>query len=490
VSGMGFSSRQRVAIFLMIVLAVAALAMVSGFIVTSLQYSNPVSLTKTIVDVVGATPSNVPLSPSPVPTTSPEADSGSPTPPIGIWSQVQAARLFDQIAYQVESLRGLPPRTEVPLSFLSAGDMTLLWQRYHREHNTLEQLLAFHELNLLPAVPGRFRVHPAAGVYIVDQGQMFVEMNSQEDSLDDQSLLAYAYAHALQDQHFDLEAIDLRATTTDATLAGRALIEGDAMVLTALYRYGTFSQTDWEALTDLIVQAEEPEYDQALEEAIVWRRLKRFPYWEGRLFAQTLFESGGWEAVNMAYVIPPRSTTQILHPDQYLTVTMGTGTGPGPDFPIQVIVPDLGETLGDGWARQLHDTLGELSIGLYLSAQLPEEVAWQAAEGWNGDTMVIWGKGDGVRSGEGESVVGERLIVWRTIWDSIEEATEFEDALNAWVRQRYLPVRPLESAPQGLAGRWWEVNEGAVWLSRTARYVLWVVGPDVETIVRVGKVLP
>lgn len=484
---MGFTSKQRVTILLLIVLVVAVLAMVSGFIVTSLRYSSPVSLTETAVGGVVATPSDVSPSPSPIPAmASPEAGSGSSTPPVGIWSQVQAARLFDQIAYQVESLRGLSPQTEVPLSFLSAGDMTLLWQRYHREHDALGQLLAFRELDLLPAAPGRFRVHPAAGVYIVEQGQLFVEMNSQEDSLDDQSLLVYAYAHALQDQHFDLQAIDLRATTTDATLAGRALIEGDAMVLTALYRYGALSQTNWEELTHLIVQAEEPEYDQALEGAAAWRRLKRFPYWEGRLFAQTLFESGGWEAVNMAYVTPPRSTTQILHPDRYLTVAMGMG----PDFPIQVVVPDLGETLGDGWTRRLHDTLGELSIGLYLSAQLPEEVAWQAAEGWNGDTMVIWGKGDEGRPGEGERAVGERLIVWRTIWDSIEEATEFEEALNAWVRQRYLPVRPLESAPQGLAGQWWEVDEGAVWLSRTARYVLWVVGPDVETVVRVGEVLP
>jgi hypothetical protein len=313
------------------------------------------------------------------------------------------------------------------------------------------------------------RVHQAAGVYVPEQEQLYVTTSQEENSIDDQALWAHAYAHALQDQHFDLGAMDARATTTDGTLAIRALVEGDATLLTALYRYQDPAAADWEHVTALIMQAEQPSYGDELDPVEAWTRLQRFPYWEGRRFAQALFQASGWQTINSAYIIPPRSTEQVLHPERYLE---------GQSAPINVAVPDLGGVLGVRWRMTLRDTMGEFVMGLYLVELLPEEVAWQTADGWAGDTLVIWEHWD-----------GSQIRVWRTIWDSSAEATEFERALAALISEHYLPAHPVEP-PRDLEGRWWETGAGGFYVSRVAHYVTWVQAPDADTLTDVVEALP
>ncbi len=459
-SAADFTPGQRRTVILMVIAVVVVFAMLAGFVITSLQgWESPAP---------AATPSfaSLPPTPLPMPTVSPASSSTSEE---GIWSQVQAARLFDQIAHQVETLRGLSPRAEVPLSFLDEREMTTLLRQFYTERDPEAQLLPYTGLGLLPDVPTSIHAHQVAGVYVPEQGQLYVATGQQESSADDQALLAHAYVHALQDQHFDLGAMDARAATTDAALAVQALVEGDATLSTAFYCYGALSVADWEHLAELIVQAEQPGYGEELDLTEAWARLQRFPYWEGRRFIYTLFQAGGWEAINSAYTDPPRSTEQVLHPERYLEEQ---------DGPTRVVVPDLSTVLGEGWTMLLQDTLGEFVIGLYLDALLPEETAWRAAGGWDGDTFVVWEHED--RS---------RVLVWRTIWDSTAEATEFERALVALIPQRYLPAWPVDS-PRGLAGRWWETNAGAVYTSRVARYVIFVHAPDVSALANIVEVLP
>ncbi|MFQ6100805.1 MAG: hypothetical protein ACE5OS_06170 [Anaerolineae bacterium] len=454
-NGPGFTSRQRTTILLMVVAVIVVFAMLTGFIVTSLKGLQ-----------------------SPLPATSPPLASLSPTTPPslfpstlqeGIWSQVQAARLFDQIAHEVETLRGLSPRAEVPLSFLEEREMTRLLRQLHAERDPEARLLPYTALGLLPEVPISIHAHQVAGIYVPEQEQLYIATGQRANSADDQAVLAHAHAHALQDQHFDLEAMGARATTTDSTLAVEALVEGDATLLTAFYGYEDVAAADWEHLTELVLQAEQPDYGEELDHSEAWVRLQRFPYWEGRQFAEALFQSGGWEAINRAYTAPPRSTEQVLHPERYIE---------GRDEPARVVVPNLSDVLGEDWTLVLQDTLGEFVTGLYLDEVLPQDTAWQAADGWGGDTFVVWEQED-----------GGRVRVWRTIWDSTAEAEEFESALVALVPQRYLPAWPLEP-PRGLGGQWWETSSGAVCVFRVARHVAFVECPDANALANVVEVLP
>lgn len=470
----------------MAVAVIATFSMIAGFVVTSLRTAE--RPTPTTARTTSTFASILPTSPPSTPTYTPAP---SPTPSkvpdeTGIWSQVQAARLFDQIAHQVETLRGLSPRAEVPLNFLDEHEMKAILRWLHDERapgaTVSEAAQPYTTLGLLPDATLEPYTPQAAGIYVPEQGQLYVATHRPESSADAQALLAHAYVHALQDQHFDLEAVESRATTTDGALAIQALIEGDATLLTALYGYENPTEADWAHLTDLIVQAErlsrpvsssprEQENGNVLGQDEVWDRLLRFPNWEGRIFAEALFQDGDWEKINRAYTTPPRSTEQVLHPERYLD---------GPDYPTNVVVPRLDAALDEDWTMSLEDTVGEFIIGLYLNQTLPEERAWQGAEGWDGDKFIIW-----------ENEDGRRVLVWRTIWDDTTEAAEFERALSALIPQRYFPTQPID-APQGLPGRWWRTQSDteAMYVHRLARYVTFVRAPDVNTLVNVVNVLP
>jgi hypothetical protein len=347
--------------------------------------------------------------------------------------------------------------------------MTTLLRQLYADRDPEAEWLPYTALGLLPEGAISIRPRPAAAFYVPDQEQLYVAIGPQESSADAQTLMAHAYAHALQDQHFDLGAMDARATTTDAALAVQALVEGDATLLAASYRYEDLATADWEHVAELALQAEQPSYEEEPGHSEVWARLQYFPYTEGHRFARALFQDGGWEALNRAYTDPPRSTEQVLHPERYLE---------GRPAPPRVVVPDLGAVLGEGWTMLLEDTLGEFVVGLHLDTLLPEEMAWQAADGWDGDTFVVWEHDD-----------GSRVLVWRTIWDSTADAAEFERALIALNTHRYVPAWPVDP-PRGLAGRWWETGTEAVCVSRVARYVLTVQAPDVVALANIVEELP
>jgi len=284
-----FTPGQRRIVILMIIVVIVVLAVLAGFVVTSLENLESLS-PATLQPFVSSPPT-----PLPTPTVSPVP---SPVPEEGIWS--------DQIAHQVETLRALSPRAEVPLNFLDEREITTLLSRLYADRGPEARLWPYIAMGLLPDTPISIRAHPVAGVYVPEQEQFYIATGRQESGADDQALLAHAYAHALQDRHFDLGAMDARAATTDATLAVQALVEGDATLLTAFYRYEDLAAADWGHLAELIVWAEQPSYGEKLDPVRAWARLQQFPYWEGRRFTYTLFQIGGWEIINQAYTDPPR----------------------------------------------------------------------------------------------------------------------------------------------------------------------------------------
>jgi len=458
VSASGFTRRQRRTVAALVGATIVVLGMLVGFAVTAIHNIEELPPPPT------PTFASLPPTPSPTFTPGPAIDIEE-----GVLSQVQAARLFYQIAHQVEVLRELTPRAQLPLSFLDPREMAVQVQQVHVDRDPEAQLFPYMALGLLPEVAVRVRAPQVAGFYVPELDQLYIATEREGSSLDDQALLAHAYAYALQDQNFDLESLDARATTTDARLAVQALVEGDATLLTARYRYDDPALADWDALAALVSSGAQTRYGSAIDEAESWERIQRFPYWEGPMFADTLYRAGGWAAINAAYTDPPRSTEHILHPERYLEKG---------DVPALVVVPSLAPVLGNGWALVLEDTLGELVAGLYLASAIPEHAAWQAVDGWDGDTFVVWEYED-----------GSRILVWRTLWDNTAEAGEYEQALVSLITQRFYPVEPI--APRrGLGGRWWQAASGGLHLRRVGRYVTFIQAPDANSLTNILESLP
>lgn len=254
-----------------------------------------------------------------------------------------------------------------------------------------------------------------AGYYDPETGEMVVVSSgsgSGELSASDEVTFAHEVVHAIQDQHFDLLAIQegFGSGSDDEYLAVTALIEGDASVAQVFYLLehpGLLMQLQ-EELAGLNTEQLDtaPSY---IAGTLI------FPYDQGATFVTELYEEGGWDLVDEAYDNPPQSTEQILHPQKYLDR----------EAPIDVSAVDPLPVLGDGWQILEVNTFGEYITNLFLdSGEIRPEDAETAAAGWGGDEYVLATNGD------------QTAVIWDTEWDSEADADEFFTILTTHERKR------------------------------------------------------
>jgi hypothetical protein len=196
--------------------------------------------------------------------------------------------------------------------------------------------------------------------------------------------LMHELVHALQDRELPLDSfIAPDPGHGDRMLARQALVEGEAVALSfdlMLKPQGL----DISRLPDLsmaqgqIVQsAGGPVIAKAPK---FLRDLLLFPYVEGLGFAYQFRKRFPWSDMSAVYRDPPRSTTQILHPEKYLDTR---------EDPLPVVIPDLGR-LVPGAQIVADDDLGEFALGAVLALHLGDAEGRRAAAGWRGDRYRIW----------------------------------------------------------------------------------------------------
>jgi hypothetical protein len=235
---------------------------------------------------------------------------------------------------------------------------------------------------------------------------------------------AHEYTHALQDQNFDIRNglnynDDACENESERCAAIQALLEGDA----SLSEYNWFAnhattqdRTDIFAFFD---EYESPVLDAA-PEFIAKDFL--FPYENGLEFVQYLYDQGGWHAVDQAYADLPVSTEQIMHPERYPD-----------DKPILVSLPDFSEILGGGWTELDRGEMGEwytfliLADGFDKDALINEEQASAAAEGWGGDSYIVYHNPDSDAT----------VMVFKTLWESSNDASEFANTFKTYAIDRF-----------------------------------------------------
>jgi hypothetical protein len=263
------------------------------------------------------------------------------------------------------------------------------------------------------------------------------------------STLAHELTHALQDQQFDLT--DDRAPTREAYNARNGLVEGSANFVQR--RYEQRFEDSWQTPPEN--GSGENGSASQLHFGIYF--LEFFPYSDGPGFVASLYQQGGWEAVNAAHRNLPASTEQVIYPRLYEQ-----------DAPTNVTVQDSSSQAWErvrpgsarqGQARPDYAVLGQSALSSMFAYTLfdvrsgtsynqsavvrPSQVLNRgeggqgtnssdplnydlpATQGWDGDKMYVY------RNNEGETG-----YVWKLAWDSPAEAREFatryEDLLSHW----------------------------------------------------------
>ena len=273
--------------------------------------------------------------------------------------------------------------------------------------------------------------------------------------------LAHELTHALQDQLYDLNAMEDRIEhDDDMVLAFSALVEGDATLLMYAEAGGSRDvrqldpdsmRASFNIMSWMLPLAGGETYRRAPP---IFRESLTFPYFQGMLFAISLAHEQGWAGVHKSYARPPLSTEQVLHPRKYLDPAEF-------DAPQEVRIPDLSQCIGETWKHVGGNCLGELQTSILLKRV---SGGIQASRGWDGDRYEVYVDQSGALG-----------LVYASIWDSPQDANQFADAYRAYNQQR----KATESESCFAEGAQTVVrrNDDRVWISqgfdqRTSRCLL------------------
>jgi hypothetical protein len=358
---------------------------------------------------MSATPWTAPPPPStPAPTSAPPASAPS----------VDPTAIYPEIEAEVSAIRGLQATSRVDPIVLDDAGIKKLTADSFRKDNPAEVVAANERLlkglELLPRDASLEDLYiemlggQVAGLYNPDDKKMYVVSRSGNLGPTEKTTFAHEYTHALQDQNFDLDTLDLEELGEgDRAIARLALVEGDATLLMTLWQIQNLDQME---LLQLIGESLNPAVLGSMESMPAFMQESLlFPYTAGLTFTQAL-QVRGWEAVNDAYANPPDSTEQVIHPEKYAAG----------EEPVDVTLPsDLAGRMGSGWKVGLEDTFGEFQLKLWLDQATDAGGATSstdAAAGWGGDRIVLL---DGPN--------GAWAIAMSTAWDTPRDAEQFAD---------------------------------------------------------------
>ena len=269
---------------------------------------------------------------------------------------------------------------------------------------------------------------------------------------------ASAFMASIQQAQFDTAELRNRARDagSDQDRALAALIQGD--VAQVMSGYVTSYLTREEAA----VLAEPLPENKLLEAPRVVRQANLFPQQEGFDFVAALFgtDEGGWDAVNAAYLNPPVSTEQVIHPDKYSA----------DEKPQRTDVPLIVDKLGKGWTQVSSDTMGEFIIRTYLEEHLDRTQAAAAAAGWGGD-------GYSLMSGP----EGQRLLLSLIRWDTFQDSKEFFDAYQVFAGIK-TQGSDVQTARLGDTGRTWSTPDEIIFLGQTGPSTILIIGDEREAV--------
>ena len=288
----------------------------------------------------------------------------------------------------------------------------------------------------LDAAYFNFLTANVGGWYDPETNEMTVILDDEQGPNDELPLLksltyAHEFAHALQDQHYDLGAISDQAGESgnyDFQLAMDALIEGDAELIELHTFFKLQDDTDYllwlqtdplsfiDYLTDSASAAAEDEDESEDDIPAIIKETFIFPYKAGLKFAAYVVKELGWSGLDRAFrENPPQSAEHILYPRSYLEG----------DLPIEVSLPDPSAVIGGDWRLVYDNAVGEFYLRQHLETHL--FAAALATRGWGGDRMRLFT----------DDASGDLIWIWQQAWDSPRDANEFSRSYRIFLNQGY-----------------------------------------------------
>ncbi len=276
------------------------------------------------------------------------------------------------LAVYVETVRGRPFKT-FPVIELEENDEFDRRLLELFDEDSAELAVSGHVLSSLGMIPADADLVSlmrktleigVVGYYDTDTKGLVVR--GAEFDLYSKLVLVHELTHAHDDQWIGLDRPELEDAEDETEFGFLAITEGNASRVDDMWR-ASLSRDDQAELSALELSALSPEDIEvylALPPFIL--QMQFSPYVDGAALVNKIVAAGGEAAVDAAFEDPPRSSEQVLHPNQYLSEEAD-------DLPSLPIAD--GDIIDQG-------VLGELSFRYWLGERV--------GEGWGGDHYVTW----------------------------------------------------------------------------------------------------
>jgi hypothetical protein len=358
----------------------------------------------------------------------------------------------DEVLGQMSQITGLKLMTPLKKSLRSREEIrAYVIKQMNEEKNAAERYADQRSAEAFGLLPKGFDLDTFMVEVLTEQVEGLYDPKTQEfyiadwSPLDDQRMvMAHELTHALEDQHFKIEAwVKAARPNEDAELARDAVLEGSAMA--AMVDYLMLSTG--RSLKDL------PDFDPSmligdlgstptLQKAPPFLKdTLIFPYIAGLSFSAAILKNTGWAALPGVFDKPPVSTQQILHPALYRSGRM----------PKTVLLPPLEKLLGSNWTKLDENIMGEYGWKEVLKQFLEEDRAKMLAAAWDGDRYAVFE----------QKQTKKLILVTRLHLDSEEHAVRFFGQYSEALEKKYAERSNLLRRPNFFS---FDTPDGGVFL--------------------------
>jgi hypothetical protein len=329
-----------------------------------------------------------------------------PTPPVieDVMGEVAELRGFD---YAHPVVAQPVDQREIAEDLVAYADIAYPAEQYERRSLAWDTIGVVPDGTSLRAAYENYGSTQVIGYYDTLTGELKF-IGSQSPTPLERITLAHELTHAIDDQRFGLETLDLLSAECrdERSAAAIAVVEGNATFF--MLRWAERFLTPEEQIRVGIEAAQQDTSTEGIPPFI--QRLQAWSYDQGLRFIGALESRGGLGAVDEAFEDLPVSTEQIIHPERYPN-----------DAPTAVDVADLSGELGEGWQDLDVMTIGEAWLSLALGLRLDGSEAQESTAGWDGGIYRAWSDGR------------DAAVMLSTVWDSASDAREFAAAMQEWI---------------------------------------------------------
>jgi len=286
---------------------------------------------------------------------------------------------------------------------------------------------------------------------------------------DQRMVMAHELTHALEDQHFEIEAwVKAARPNDDGELAREAVLEGSAMVAMVEYllRGSGRSLDDLPDIDPAMLigdMTETPMLKKApafLKDALV------FPYLDGMTFSAAVLKPTGWSGLSAVFAKPPSSTQQILHPALYRSAKVAA----------PVTLPSMDKSLSAEWSKLEDNSMGEFGWKEVLKQFLGDARGKPLAAAWDGDRYVVYE----------QKKTKRLLLITRERWATEEQAQRFFGQYSEALEKKYAQRANLFRRPDFFS---FDSPDGGVFLRCFEKECVTLEGGDRALLLQLNKQL-